>query len=96
MEELSKRTSYTTHTHSLFTHIGSLSSYVGGIMACYKLTGVLKTTTTLELASIVVGALLAIVMTFFEGIYFNIFLVLLFQLIWLSLSVIVSIGKRYS
>ncbi|MCL1830175.1 MAG: hypothetical protein FWG21_01965 [Oscillospiraceae bacterium] len=96
MEELAKQTAYTNHTQSLFTHIGSLSSYVGGIVSCYKLNSILRITTTIELVTMIVGALLSLIMSFFDGIYLNVFFVILFQLPWLVLIALLSVSKRYS
>ncbi len=95
MEELSKKTAYVSHTPSLFTHIGSLSSYVGGILSCYKLQGALKLTTTIELAAMIIGALLALLLTVFSSVAINMFTVLLFQLIWLLITFFVAVSRRY-
>ena len=96
MEELAKRTAYTNHTKSLFTHIGSLSSYVGGILSCYKLNGILRITTAVELVSMIVGAILSLIMALFSGIYLGVFMAILFQTPWLILIALVSVSKRYT
>lgn len=96
MEDLAKKTAYVNHTKSLFTHIGSLSSYVGGILSCYKLHGILRITTTIELVTMIVGAVLALLMSIFSGIYMNVFYVILFHIPWLLASALIAISKRYS
>ncbi|MCL2539758.1 MAG: hypothetical protein FWE66_05410, partial [Oscillospiraceae bacterium] len=96
MEELAKKTAYTNRTPSLFTHIGSLSSYVGGILSCYRLQGTLKLTTTIELAAMIIGGLLALLLTVFDTLTFDVFSVLLFQLLWLVITVAATILRKYA
>ncbi len=61
--ELSRKTEYVGRAPSALTHIGSLSSFVRGIIACYNVRSSVKLATTIELACMVLGAIAAIVLS---------------------------------
>ncbi|NLL91627.1 MAG: hypothetical protein GX222_04305 [Ruminococcaceae bacterium] len=96
MEELATKTSYATRSPSVMTHIGSFSSYVGGILSCHKLLGSLRLTSVIELAAIIIGALLSLLLAIFGGLStFSILTALLFHTAWLLITALISYINRY-
>ena len=96
MEELSSRTEYVGHTTSSLTHIGSLTSFVKGIIACYNVRSAAKLAETVEIACIVLGAVLAVVLAFAGSLTtVGVLSALMFQIICTLLLVIVLVVRKY-
>lgn len=93
--ELSRRTAFVEKTSSSLTHMGTLTSFINGIIACNRLEGTLKMSMTLELVCMIVGAVFAAALVLFGSLTGTTALAaLLFQLVWLSISAIgISIRK---
>ncbi len=87
--ELSKRTAFVEKTSSSLTHMGTLTSFVNGIIASGKLDGTLRIAMTLELVGMIAGAVLAVALVLFSTITATTaFAALLFQLVWLAIGAI--------
>ncbi len=94
--ELTNRTGYTARAASALTHIGSLSSYVRGIIACYNLRSCAKLASAIELACMILGALSAAALCATGVIAtFSVISVLFFQLLCCLLMTIVVTLHRY-
>ena len=94
--DLQKMTDYVGHTKSPLTHIGTISSFVGGILACYNVKRSLKMSTAIELSCMIVGCLLAVALTILGNILtVGVTATLIFQLCWLVVSVVLLSLRRY-
>lgn len=96
IKDLQKMTEYVGRTRSGLTHIGTISSFVGGILACYNVKGALKMATAIELACMLVGATLALALTVWGSLLTaGITPALGFQLVWLLVSSFLVSLRRY-
>ncbi|GEM_PF-2641556 len=86
--------SYVASSTSLMTHLGSVSSYFGGILSCHRLSSSLRIASVIELASVLVGATLAVAVTVF-GSGIGAVTALLFQLAWFAAFVATMLFIRY-
>lgn len=94
--ELTKRTDYVGRAPSAITHIGSLSSFVRGIIACYNVRGSVRMAGAIELACMIVGAVVACVLSALSMIgTIGVATVLFFQLLCCLLLTIVVSARRY-
>lgn len=85
--ELSKRTAFVEKTASSLTHMGTLTSFINGIIACGKLDGTLRIAMTLELVGMIAGAVLASALVLFSTLTgTTVLAALLFQLVWLLIG----------
>lgn len=93
--ELMEKTEYAAHAPSALTHIGSLTSFVNGITACFKLRAAVRMSAAIELIGLLVGLILGIMLTVIESLpELGIWPLLLFQLIWwLILFISVSMHR---
>ncbi|MEA5051380.1 MAG: hypothetical protein VB021_07915 [Oscillospiraceae bacterium] len=83
--ELTKKTSYTAHTPSSYTHIGSLTSFISGISASRRLPGAVGFAMNVELASMIAGGVLAALTVVFGSSWgVSPLYALLFQGLWLA------------
>ncbi len=96
IRDLQKMTEYVGRARSALIHIGTISSFVGGILACYNLRSALKMTTAIELACMLVGATLALGLCIFSAPISGIITsVLGFQFCWLVVSALLAALRRY-
>lgn len=96
MEELSARTEYVGHTTSSLTHIGSLTSFVKGIIACYNVRSAAGLSETVEIACMVLGAIVAALLAFTGTLSsVGVLCALMFQLICTLLLVTVLVVRKY-
>ncbi|MEG0913851.1 MAG: hypothetical protein RSG53_09635 [Oscillospiraceae bacterium] len=94
--DLTKKTEYVGHSPSALTHIGSLTSFVKGIIACYNVRSSVKMSTAIELACMILGTVVAVVLSLMGLITtIGVVSVLLFQVICCLLMSIVVSAHRY-
>ncbi|MBR2670719.1 MAG: hypothetical protein IKE27_00790 [Oscillospiraceae bacterium] len=96
MIELGKQTNFVAHAKSAMTHIGTMSSYVDGIVGCYNVKQSLRFATLLELVSMIVGILLAVALTIWGAIMTTgIAKILIFHFCWLLVTTVITLVRRY-
>ncbi|MGI5888153.1 MAG: hypothetical protein ACOX6J_02100 [Oscillospiraceae bacterium] len=96
MIELGEKTNFIAHTKSALTHIGTMSSYVNGIIGCYNVKQGLRFATLLELVCMIFGSVLGIALTLWGTLIGSgVMRILLFQLCWLCVSVLATVIRRY-
>jgi hypothetical protein len=95
IEELSRYTEFSRHAPSSLTHMGSLISYVKGIVACYNLRSAAKTSSAVALIGVILGMMLGVGLSLVGSMFsIGVLSVLLFQTIWcVILYIIVSVHK---
>lgn len=93
---LSEKTNYVSHAPSSLTHIGSLTSFVKGIIACYNVRSAVKLSSTIGLATMLLGIVLAAVLAV-SGMLTSVGVLsaLMFQIICTVLTTIVMSVHRY-
>ncbi len=93
---LTEKTEYVSHAPSSLTHIGSLTSFVKGIIACYNVRSSAKLAYTVELASIVLGAAVAVALALTGALAtIGVLSALMYQVICTLLLIIVVAAHRY-
>jgi hypothetical protein len=96
MIELGKQTNFVAHAKSAMTHIGTMSSYVDGIVGCYNVKQSLRFATLLELVSMIVGIVLAVALTIWGAIMTTgIAKILIFHFCWLLVTTVITLVRRY-
>ncbi len=94
--DLSRFTEYAPHTTSSITFTGKLVNYFKGIKGCYNVRNAVRITNITELASMLVGITVALVMTIWGAVFsMGILSALLFQTAWLALVLGYSFIRKY-
>ena len=87
---------YLPTSEGLMTHIGSFSSYVGGLHAAQAAGAAEHTAGLVEVASVVLALVLTLLLTFTAGLgRLSVLAVLLYQLAWLILTLAAPLLKKY-
>lgn len=87
---------YLPTSEGLMTHIGSFSSYVGGLHAAQAAGAAEHTAGLVEVASVVLALVLTLLLTFTAGLgRLSVLAILLYQLAWLILTLAAPLLKKY-
>ena len=95
MPELAKKTDYTRTSSSSLTHGGSVSALLKGIIGSHRLLANVSFGSILELVCIILGALIAVILTLTGSISStSTFTVLIFQLAWAVLAFVLLLFRK--
>ncbi|MEG0803356.1 MAG: hypothetical protein RSF90_00220, partial [Pygmaiobacter sp.] len=87
---------YLPESEGVMTHIGSFSSFVGGLRAALSAAAAEHTAALVEAASVVLSLVITALLTLTAGLgHLSVLAVLLYQLAWLILTVAVPLLKKY-
>lgn len=96
MAELAKKTEYVGHAPSALTHIGSLTSFVKGIIACYNVRSAVRLTTSIEFACMILGAVAAVALALFGLVgTIGVMPILFFQSVCSMVLILVAAAHKY-
>ncbi len=88
--------SYLPESEGVMTHIGSFSSFIGGLRAAIAAAGAEKAAGIVQTAAVVLGILLGLLLSVTTGLgSLSALAVLLYQCAWLILVVAVPLMRRY-
>ncbi|MBC5580820.1 hypothetical protein H8S23_04820 [Anaerofilum sp. BX8] len=88
--------SYLPESEGVMTHIGSFSSFIGGLRAAIAAAGAEKAAGIVQTAAVVLGILLGLLLSVTTGLgSLSALAVLLYQCAWLILVIAVPLMKRY-
>ncbi|MEG1557417.1 MAG: hypothetical protein RR368_03170, partial [Oscillospiraceae bacterium] len=94
--ELSHHTEYAGHAASSLTHIGTLTSFTKGIVACFCVNTAVRAATVLELCCLLLGGLLGVTLTLFGALVsVGTVPIILFQTVWCLLMYVVVTMRKY-
>lgn len=95
-ELMADELSYKAHSDSFMGHIGSLTSFTTGLMACHRLLRCLRLTNALGLCARVLGAAVALLLAALGSVgAVGLPAVLLFQLVWLAVIAVTAQFAKY-
>lgn len=87
---------YLPASEGVMTHIGSFSSFVGGLRAALAASSAERTAGLVEAASVILALALTVLLTFTAGLAkLSVLAVLLYQLAWLILTLAAPLLKKY-
>lgn len=96
LSALSPSLAYLPASEGVMTHIGTFASFIGGLQAALAAFTAERTAAIVEAASVVLGIVLTLLLTFTAGLgRLSVFAVLLYQLAWLILTVAIPLLKKY-
>ncbi len=95
--EIAQRfTGYLPESEGIMTHFGSFSSFIGGMRAASAAEAAERGAATLQLVSTIISIILSVILSVTGGLFsMSLGVILLYQVVWLLLTLAVMIFKRY-
>lgn len=95
-DALAPNISYLPESEGIMTHIGTFSSFIGGLRAAEGAAGGVKMGTVVQCAAIILGIVISILLCFTGGIIsLSLTAVILYQVAWAALTILMPFLKRY-
>ncbi len=96
-EEIAQRyTNYLPESEGVMTHVGSFASFIGGLRAASAADSAERMATMIEAFTIILSMIIAIILTVTSGLHgLSMGIILLYQAVWLLITILSIIIKRY-
>lgn len=93
---LAPKTAYLPESEGILTHLGSLSSFAGGLRAAAAASSGVNLSAFVQIAAVILGLILCLVLILSKSLVsISLTAVLLFQLAWTVLTVVLPFTKKY-
>ncbi|MEG1126549.1 MAG: hypothetical protein RSE10_07605, partial [Oscillospiraceae bacterium] len=95
-DALAAKTSYMPESEGVLTHMGTFSSFIGGLRAAAGAASGERMASFVQCAAIIIGVVLGVLLSITSGLTgISLAAVILFQCAWAALTLLVPLAKRY-